>query len=237
MAYAVTPARERPAAVTAAAALLYVTAGLQLASLAVTLATLPAIQQVILDSPELDDSAADAFRSGFTIVKFGVGCFYVLFAAGFAVLGAFVGRGKQGARITTWVLAGIMTICTGCGLFSNGTSSFTSGFAGGMSDSNSQVTIDPADIEAALPAWAAPASTALSVLSFLCLVAIIVLLAVPASNDYFRPAPPAWTPPAYYPPGGMVPGAYPPGTVPPPGAYPPPPGTTPPPGDTNPPTA
>jgi hypothetical protein len=96
---------------------------------------------------------------------------------------------------------------------------------------------DPAEVqrrlEAGLPGWYNPITTTLSVISLLALLGALILLALPASNPFFRKRTAAEEPPmpggAYgqpsYPSYPDYP-TYPPGEPP----LPPPPGTPPPPG-------
>ena len=45
-----------------------------------------------------------------------------------------------------------------------------------------------------LPSWYEPLSTVLTVISLLAILGAVILLALPASNAYFRKAQPAWDP-------------------------------------------
>ena len=61
----------------------------------------------------------------------------ILFAAGLAILSIFNNRGRNGARITTWVLGGIALCCSGLGLagtaFTNSMNLDAAGTGGGPS--------------------------------------------------------------------------------------------------------
>lgn len=121
----------------------------------------------------------------------------LLFAAGLAILGIFNNRGRNGARITTWILGGIALCCSGFGLAGTALtnsmdlgSSTTTGAAAGPSPDEVQAALDRA-----LPSWYQPVSTILSVITLLCILGAIILLALPASNAFFRkPAAGGWDP-------------------------------------------
>jgi len=95
------------------------------------------------------------------------------------ILAFFVLRGSNGARITTWVISGLMLLCSigGFGLMA----------LIGSSD------VDGVDFAAAteaglaaVPSWYNAFSTISLVISVLAYLLVIILLALPASNEYFR---------------------------------------------------
>lgn len=205
-------AKPRPGAVTAASALLYLAALSQLASIGLSVMTLGPVRQ-ILDEEFADTPDADAVGTAMTVGIIVAIAVSVLFVVGTAVLGLLVGKGKNPARIVTWVLAGIGVLCYGCNLAGTAVSGALTGSINGDPES--------ADIqrriEDAIPAWQNAASTGLSILMLVALLAVIILLALPASNDFFRKEQEVWTPPTWPAEGG----GYPP--VPPPPAPPAPP--------------
>lgn len=190
------PARPRPAVVTAASYLLYLVAALQLIGALAALANLGTMQdayrRAYQDFPELRD-AADAI--GAVGIGLGAGV-AVLFAAGFVVLGILDGRGKNAARIVTWVVAGLGVCCSGIGLVGRAGSSALAGLGGaGNTDGPDPVEVQRI-VDEALPSWYYPLTTTINALMLLALVAVIVLLALPAANAFFRrPPQPAWEPP------------------------------------------
>lgn len=117
----------------------------------------------------------------------------LLFAAGLAILGIFNNRGRNGARITTWVLGGISVCCSGFGLAGTALTSSMN-----LESSNSGTGPTANEVEAALnrvlPSWYEPLSTVLSVVSLLAILGAVILLALPASNAFFRKVQPAWDP-------------------------------------------
>jgi len=118
---------------------------------------------------------------------------YLLFAAGWILLGLFDLRGKQVARIITWVLAGLSLCCTSAGLFSVAASNLTAGNnqINGVSASEIQRRVEEAQ-----PAYIKPVTLTLLVVDALLILAVIILLALPQSNDFFRKRPESiWEPP------------------------------------------
>jgi hypothetical protein len=142
----------------------------------------------------------------------------LLFGAAFVVLAILNGKGKNPARITTWVVGGIALCCIGFGLATSAAgNSFT--MRGGGTNSNLP---DPAEVrrqlDAALPSWYNGLSVTVSLIGLLALLAALILLALPPSNEFFRKPQPQWqAPPGYPPPGYPPPAGYAqPGSPPPP---------------------
>jgi hypothetical protein len=230
MAYPGTPVqRLRPGTVTVASFLLFGLAFLQLISVVVQLTAVGTTVQAIRDygTQVGDTTTANAAATATQVTTYIAVAFALIYAAAFAVLGMFVGRGRNAARITTWVLAGLSLCCGVAGLAGNAAS-------GLMQGSSSSSAFDSAAmtrfIQNKLPGWYTPVVATLSVLTIVLAVAVIILLALPASNEFFRkPASTGWEPPVpgsgYPPPGGGYPpapgGGYPPA---PGGGYPPAPG-------------
>ncbi|MEV4821756.1 hypothetical protein [Micromonospora sp. NPDC049274] len=198
-----TPARQRPSTVTISSYLLYLFLACQVISLIVTLSTIGKTRDVLRDAyssstTEGADQVAD-FVFAFAL---GAGILVVLFSVVLAVLAMFNNRGSNGSRITTWIVGGIMVCCTG-GTVLNGAGggSFTTGGnSGGDMPSGDEVR---RRLEEALPSWITPVSIALGVISLLALLAALILLALPKSNEFFRKPTAAWEPPT---PGANYPG-------------------------------
>jgi hypothetical protein len=86
-------------------------------------------------------------------------------------------RGRKGARVGTWVLGGLFLLCALCGSIGNG--GVTSGLIGQ----------DPNKVLVAgnlYPSWYAPTTIALDVMLTVLYAAVITLLALPASNRFFK---------------------------------------------------
>jgi hypothetical protein len=151
----------------------------------------------ILEDAGMNSTEADAAASVFGLVFYGTGFISILFAVLFFVLALFVGRGKQWARITTWVVGGL-NLCCGLAGLGLGGSSFASGMGGGTDTSidSDRVNQGIADL---VPSWLESVSLVLSIVSLIALIVVIILLALPPSHPYFRKAEPVWTPPPSYP--------------------------------------
>lgn len=147
----------------------------------------------------------------------------VLFAAGLVVLAIFNNRGRNGARITTWVIGAISLCCNGFGLAGTALTGSMNLDDGSGGPSAAEVERRLSEV---LPSWYDPATITLAVISLLALLGAMILLALPASNAYFRkPAAGAWDPSLPYPyPGGQppypAPGQQPPYPAPPYPGYP-----------------
>jgi hypothetical protein len=135
----------------------------------------------------------------------------LLFAAGLAVLGIFNNRGRNGARITTWVLGGISLCCSGFGLAGTALTSSMNLDSTGTGDTGPSASEVSAALDRVLPSWYEPLSLVLSVLSLLTILGAVILLALPASNAFFRKPQPGWDPAQQYPyPGQPAYPSYPP---------------------------
>ncbi|GAB4056235.1 hypothetical protein [Catellatospora paridis] len=187
----------RPSTVSVSALLLYVISAVLVLSSAISVYTFASMPEGLIEDiyreAGMDANLAETSAAAAAIGSYAGAAVYVLLAVLFVVLGLFVGRGKQWARITTWVLAGIGLCCVGFGLaFQSVGSSFGTSNTGGIDQA--EVTERLAD---AMPAWSTTVSTLLSVVLLLSMLAVIIMLALPPSNAYFRKPAPEWTPPAY----------------------------------------
>jgi len=198
MAYAVPPPpKTRPSAVDTASTLLWVVVATQVISLIVLL--LPNDElSAALDQFERDHPDFEGAGGTITLIAglVGVGL-TTLIAVGLGVLAVFLRRGSQGARITTWVLGGLLALCSVCGLAGTALSSSMTGTSDNA-DANELSRI----IEENTPAWQATVSLIVNLVTLGALIAAIVLLALPVSNDYFRKEQQVWVPPTTFPGGG-----------------------------------
>ncbi|PRY27084.1 hypothetical protein [Pseudosporangium ferrugineum] len=222
----------RPTVVTVSSYLLYFSAAASVVSALLSLTTISTISDVYRDLyADTADSGLENIIVGVSVVGVAIN---VLFAVGLVILGLFNGRGRQGSRITTWVIGGIFLCCNGFGLIGNAATS-------GMNlDTGSTTGPSAREIEQrlsdALPSWYTPITTTLTVVLVLAMLAALILLVLPAANAYFRKPQATWDPSMPYPypgqPGYPAPG-YPPVGYPQPGqppypapaSYPPYPGT------------
>ncbi len=191
----------RPGTVSTASFLLYLMGllGLVSAALAIyqaTFMTKEKLLTILKDGGYPADQAEAAATVTPAIIYITAGV-TLLIAIVYILLGVFVGKGKQWARITSWVVVGLFGIC--CGLAG------VAGAAGGSSFGNmgapsgidqEKITEDTA---ALVPQWVTSVSTVLGIISLIAAIAVVVLLLLPPSNPYFRKQEPVWTPPAYPP--------------------------------------
>jgi hypothetical protein len=212
MSYTVTSqaGKPRPATVTAASALLYLCALVEVVALVLSVLSFSKVSSV-LNQEFAGKPEAQIMSTGLIIGLIIGAVIPALFAIGTAVLGVLVGKGKQPARIVTWVLAGISVLCYGCQLGGKALSSSLNGVGGATTP---EAEVIQRRLEQAVPAWQTAVATATTVIVLLALVAVIILLALPASNDFFRKEQEVWVPPTWPGHSGLPP-------VPPPPADPP----------------
>jgi hypothetical protein len=202
------PARVRPSTVTVSSYLLLATAALIVVSGILSLTTIGATTRVYRDVyAGTKAQGTEGVLVAGSVISVVVS---LLLAAGLVVLALLNNRGKNPARIVTWVVGGLNVCCSGFGLIGSAAASrLTLPSQPGMPD-QAEIQRRLAD---ALPSWFTPVSLVLGILSLLMLLVALVLLALPPSNAYFRktPASAVWEPgvPGYpYPAEGQP--AYPP---------------------------
>jgi len=210
--------RSRPTAVTVSSYLLYFSAAASIISAVLSLTTIGTMRRVY--TYLYAGSSESGIESVFVALSVVGVVINILFAAGLAILAIYNNRGRQGARITTWVVGGIFLCCNGFGLLGNAATS-------GMNlDTGNTTGPSAREVEARLsdelPDWFTPVSTLLTVLVVLALLGAVILLALPAANAYFRKPQAAWDPLNPYPGYPGQPAAYP--GYPGPSTYPPYPG-------------
>jgi hypothetical protein len=212
MSYTVTSqgGKRRPATVTAASALLYLCALIEVVALVLSVLAFSRYSSV-LNQQFAGTPEAQLMNTGIVIGLIIGAVIPALFAIGTAVLGLLVSKGRQPARIVTWVLAGISVLCYGCQLGGAALSSSLNGVAG---TTTPQAEAIQQRLAESIPAWQTAVATVTTVIVLLALVAVIILLALPASNDFFRKEQEVWVPPTWPGDNGLPP-------VPPPPADPP----------------
>ncbi|MGC4768756.1 hypothetical protein ACLQ25_07205 [Micromonospora sp. DT44] len=197
-----TPTRQRPSTVTISSYLLYLFLACQVISLIITLSTIGKTRDVLREA-YAGSSADGAEQVADFFFAFGLGSaiLVLLLAVVLGVLAIFNNQGRNGARITTWIVGGIMVCCTGGTLLSGAAGGFNTGGSGsGDMPSPEEVR---RRLDEALPSWITPVSLLLGVVSLLALLAALILLALPKSNEFFRKPAAAWEPPT---PGASYPG-------------------------------
>jgi hypothetical protein len=184
--------KKRPGVVTAACWLLYVAAACQVLYAVVTVsqlgATKEAYKKVFADTSM--KGAEDMLVAITAATTVGVG---LLFAIGYVVLAILDGRGRNVARIITWVIGGLSICCSGYGLASSAIG--FSGISGNSGNGPSASQIKQA-LNDALPGWYQPVLTTIGIISVAALVTVVILLALPMASEFFRrPKQPNWEPP------------------------------------------
>ncbi|MBB4958779.1 hypothetical protein [Micromonospora polyrhachis] len=195
-------ARQRPGVVTISSYLLYLVAGLQVLGLIMALAVLGTLTDIYEEAYAGTDMA-DVGATAATIGVIGGAIFGLLVAIGLVVLAIFNSKGKNPSRIVTWVLGGIFACCSGFGLLGTAASDALTTNTGGTTTGP-----DPAEIQRmvdeGLPGWYNPLTLTITVITLIALLVALILLALPAANEFFRkPDVPGWEPPL---PGGTYPG-------------------------------
>ncbi|MEV1331798.1 hypothetical protein AB0J20_19745 [Micromonospora costi] len=198
-----TPARSRPSVVTISSYLLILFAVLQVINLIITLATIGTIRDVLRDAyAGTEANAANTIADVTFAIGIGSAIFVLLLAVVLVVLAVLNNRGKNGSRITTWILGGILVCCTGGSLISGAAGGFGGGTGTTTGDGPSPDEIQRR-LDEALPGWFTPVSTLLGVIGVIALIVALILLALPKSNEYFRKPQAGWEPPV---PGAAYPG-------------------------------
>ncbi len=208
----VTPAKARPGAVTISSYLLYLVAFIEVIGVVAALASMGEVSRIYEEAYAGTD--LDGVGSTFAVVGSIVGTVLgLLFAVGLVILAIFNNRGKNGSRITTWVIGGLLLCCSGFGLI---------GAAGSFNMDSGNTNVPDAEevqnrVGDALP-WLMPVQIVTSLVVLLALLVALILLALPPSNEFFRKPPADWQPPVGAQPGYQAYQAYPPAGTPP---YPP----------------
>ncbi|GIF75367.1 hypothetical protein [Asanoa siamensis] len=184
------PDRARPpGTVRISSYLLYAVAAIEVISLIVTLSTLGTLRQAVNDAYAGTDLAGTGDAAAVAVaVIFGVIALVV--GIGLVVLGFLNLRGKNASRIVTWVVGGLFVLC--CGLSAAGNA-----VSGAMNlETTTGDTPDvQAEIDAAMPGWYNAVNMVLLIIPILLVLGSLVLLALPASNEWFKPRAGTWEPP------------------------------------------
>ncbi|MEV4117546.1 hypothetical protein [Micromonospora sp. NPDC049645] len=197
-----TPARQRPSIVSISSYLLFLFLALQVISLIISLSTFGKTRDALRDAYAGSSTDGEQVADVFVAVGIGSSVLLLLLAVVLGVLALFNNQGRNGARITTWIVGGIMVCCVGGGLLSNAAGGFnTGGGTGGDGPSPEEIQ---RRLEEALPSWVTPVSLVLGVLSLIALITALILLALPKANPFFRKPAAGWEPPT---PGASYPQA------------------------------
>jgi hypothetical protein len=185
--------KSRPASVTIASHLLHLVVALQVVSVCMVLpatGTVMRYYREVFPNPYSFDSTNEVrsfYSEGFLYTMILTSAVTMIAAAGLVILAAFIKRGKDSARVVTLVLGGLYP-CFYAWLF----------FAFGAGNAVRMGAPDDWDwsdkprtelwqmLEDRFPSWYNPISTALPLLALCALLVALVLLALPASNAFFR---------------------------------------------------
>ncbi|WP_213454774.1 hypothetical protein [Rhizomonospora bruguierae] len=196
--------RTRPAIVTTAGYLLYVVAAVQVINAIAAISTAGTVSRVYKEW-----AAGTPAESGGTFAVVGSiasAVIGLIIGVVLVVLAIFNNRGSNGTRITTWVLSGILLCCTGLGFAG---SAVNSGLSGGGGTPDPKVLQERLTHE--LPGWYNGVTMTSNVITVLALLAVVILLALPPANAFFRKPAQVWEPPVpgypTYPPAPGGPGA------------------------------
>jgi hypothetical protein len=201
MAYAATPAapRSRPSTVTAALWLLYLYVALAVVGAGIWAANFSAFRDAFTNAFRNSDAADAASAIAVVTVVIGAGI-PLLFGIVLLVFGMLAGKGRNWARIVTWVVGGIGVCCSGASLIQNAVGSSMNFRSNNGANMPTQEEIQRA-VEQSVPSWFGPTLAVIGIVGLLALLASLILFALPASNAFYRkPAEPAWEPPLPPPP-------------------------------------
>jgi hypothetical protein len=189
----------RPGTVSFAGILLYVLALISFVSVGLALyqSTFMTKEKlaVIYHNGGYPQDQADAAATFAPIGSYVAAGFSLLVAILYILLAVFVNRGKQWARVTTWVVAGLFGAC--CNLLGVAGSAASSSLSGMGAPGGIDSKKIAEDIAALSPSWLPPVGIALSAVALLAALSVIILLALPPSHPFFRKVEPVWTPPTY----------------------------------------
>ena len=195
MAYTVpygTP-RVRPAVVTAAVALLGLAVVGQVVGAGLTMSIAGTMRDAYLEAYQGSEMGADQMATIMNVSTIASAIISLVVATAMAALAILDAKGKQPARIVTWVLGGLYSCCMTFSLTGNLIgSAFMPKSTGGSEPDPTEVTRIVND---ALPSWYPSVSMALSVIGLLSVLSAVILLALPAANAYFRKPAQEWEPP------------------------------------------
>lgn len=188
---------EKPSTVTIASLSLIGMAVLSFVSLILGIVSVSSLDAKLMEeiytAAGADKATAEA-ASGFALaimyVTVGVSA---VFGIIYLILGIFVGKGKNWARITAWVFGGLAICCNGFGAIGGAASS---SLGGGSNAGGLDAQLAQEKLTAAMPSWVTPVNLAVSVILLVLALVAVITLALPPSNGYFRKPEPEWVPPA-----------------------------------------
>ncbi|MFG3339125.1 hypothetical protein [Glycomyces sp. NPDC048151] len=198
--------KTRPGSVTAVVWTQILTAVLLVASGIAMFSVMQSVEDEVtsqlLSDPELAESGltADNVSQLMTFTFAMIAGVYVVMAVFYVILALLVNAGKRPARILSWILSGIGLLCCGIGGIVGQLGSMTANVNGeAYQDEATQA------VEDATPGWVTAIDWATLIVLIVGSLVIIILLAVPASNEFFRKEEPPMGPYMGQPPYGQQP--------------------------------
>ena len=192
--------RPRPTSVTVAGLLMWLVALCAVIYLVASLAVIGSFTDAFAEAfAGTDAEGAEGITAVVSAVVPSVG--YLLVAVTLLILTIFNNRGKNGSRIATWIVGGVAACCCGLNLLSSAVTDL--GTVGTTPEAGMP---DPEELQRIInehvPGWYEPVTIATIVVGLLALIAALILLALPASNEFFRRRPEPEPPTPGYPPVG-----------------------------------
>ncbi|GLZ77172.1 hypothetical protein Afil01_19790 [Actinorhabdospora filicis] len=155
------------------------------------------LTSALMDAGAPSQSQAQDFATVVVFTMGAVGFCGLIWPGVVALLGIWTMKGVNGVRITVWVLAGIAVLCDGIAVLASGlTTSQSLNLNNGTDDYKWAQNVD---IQKLMPEWYDAYGAAVNGIALLMYVGIIVLLALPKANEYFRPVPKFPQQPVYLP--------------------------------------
>ncbi|MGN9908610.1 hypothetical protein ACTMTJ_13790 [Phytohabitans sp. LJ34] len=185
-AWIVAAARPRPASVAGAAVVMVSMAVVGVVASAAFLLATPGVVERFRRATEgrtaFDRSEVDVAVSNLWWDVGAMAACLTLFAAALVALAVGDLRGRQRARVTTWVLSGLGLVYASCvGLYAF--SALTDDSAWSRVDNLGNLQVD------AYPDWWVPVYALVTAVMWLGQAIVVVLLALPGSHPYFRDVP------------------------------------------------
>lgn len=199
----------RPRSVTIAAMLMTIVAAGYLADAVAVFAgatAYPGRVRAALGASDVDPRAYDIVRPLVSALPYATAGVTAVAALVLLGLAASVRAGHTAGRIVTWVALGFSLTCSLCGLSLAGTPAFSGvAYVSAFSSDASGTHTFAQRLPQAYPAAYRYLSGGFAAFAMLALILVVVLLALPSSNAFFRPAPRPGLIRSYYPQGHPVP--------------------------------
>jgi hypothetical protein len=152
-----------------------------------------------LDASAVDPAAFDALKSLISALPYVAAATTAVAALVLLGMAASVRAGHFAGRIVAWVAIGLSVTCSLCGLSQAGTPAFSGvAYVSAFSRDGSGTHTFAQRLPQAYPPAYRYISGGFAVFAMLALILVVVLLALPSANRFFRPAGRLAPGPAYY---------------------------------------